>query len=1024
MPTAQEIEFGKLVVEHRFATSEQVRECFALQAGLPNPTHIGTVLVERGYLNQQTAHKLFEMQRQQPQQAAPNPVEADTLLGKQLLAYNMVSQQQLAEVFNEVQQFRANGHAITLGQRLIQRGILRVDQLANLQNKTGSGIKPGLGNDPYQNPNAGRHPGFGSNPNVLGSNPNVMGSNPNVIGSNPNIVGSSSHVSFGSSPSSHSSGVSAFGAAPNPAMGSGIQNAGFRTPPVSHSGSFGPAPNAFAPQGAADALKGKFKDNDPMARKMPAITLADGSTGLDFGDFEILEEVARGGMGIVYKARHKQRQDIVALKAMKRGENASEKQIRRFQQETEAANNLEHPNIVGVHDAGCHEGFHYYTMDLVEGGALDERVKRGELPSIKKAATIVQEVALAIEHAHSKKIIHRDLKPANILFDGQDHAKVTDFGLAKNVDRKSMLTRTGAVVGTPYYMPPEQARGNTDIDARCDVYALGVILYELLTGKPPFRGETAMEIYQKILEEDPIPPTEKNKSVPRDLEVICLHAMAKKRERRYQSSQELADDLGRFLKGQSIKARPPGLIEKLSEKAAKHKTMVLIITGVLLAVLIGTVGLVYTLARQASHQSYLAAKDSWNETTKATRESLTKARRALDEAQDRLASNPKLAKEELGSAEKELTGLPAFLETKIESNRPSRLALLLLCLDPELRGLLIDNDKVRESPDKAKFLELVKARAEFYGLKKDGPFGTISEDDVDDYLRFVSSSEVNADPSAEPEKDYRVENTFLEIDLPELLRTLYLEQGRFATREGKEQDFDLATEKFQKALQFAFRSDESQEIRLEMARALKKRSKPEEALKAYSEILQSSEKGKIAGIAAYERGLLYSQREKLDEALADFTLAISLSLNPAEEYLARGRILMKKKQFKEALADFAKLLSMKGDSFEGYLERGRAYAALNQLDDALGSFTEALDKEKHPEAYYEQGLVLIRKKKFNEAIKSLASAINKAPNYYSEQALRNKALSRYHKARAEAYTGANRPGRARQDLKKAQQYQP
>lgn len=1017
MPTAQEIEFGKLVVEHRLATSEQVRECFALQAGLPAPKHIGALLVERGYLNQQHAHKLFEMQRQRPQATAPSPADADTTLGKQLLAYGLVSQQQLAEVFNEVQQFRANGHAITLGQRLIQRGVLRVDQLANLQNKTGSGIKPGLGNDPRGNMGSGGQPSFGSTPNTMGSSTHPG------FGSNPNVMGSGQRAGFASSPNQMSSGSRAFVNPANPA----VQGSGFGTSASSHSGAFGAgsgaSPGFAATAPSADALKGKFKDNDPMARKMPQITLADGSIGLDFGDFEVLEEVARGGMGIVYKARHKGRQSIVALKAMKRGENASEKQIRRFQQETEAANNLDHPNVVGVHDAGCHEGFHYYTMDLVEGGALDERIKRGELPEIPKAATIVQEVALAIEHAHSKKIIHRDLKPANILFDGQDHAKVTDFGLAKNVDRKSMLTRTGAVVGTPYYMPPEQARGNTDIDARCDVYALGVILYELLTGKPPFRGETAMEIYQKILEEDPIPPREKNKSVPRDLEVICLQAMAKKRERRYQSSKALADDLGRFLKGQSIKAKPPGIIEKLSEKASKHKTMVLIIAAVLAVLLLGGIGLGVTLAQRATHQNYISAKENWDKTTQALKQSLTKARRALDEARDRMNNNPKLAMEELSAAEKELVEVPKLILSQVETNRAGRLALLLLCLDPELRGTLIDDDKIRETPDKAKFLDLAKSRFELYGLAE-GSLGEISEDDLTDFLRFVQSSAVNADPAAEPVKEYRVEDPFLKIDLPELYRTLYLEQGRFATREGKEQDFDLATTKFEQALNYAFRPDESQEIRLEMARALKKRKLVDKALAAYSEILKSNKKGKIAGTAAFERGLLYSQREKLDEALEDFTLAISLSLNPADEYLARGRILMKKEKFKEALADFSKLLSIKGDSFNGYLERGKAYAALGQLDDAQGSFTEALDKEKHPEAYYEQGVLLTRQKKFKKAINSLAAAIGKASNYFTEVAARNKALNRYHKARAEAYSGAKRPDQAERDLKKAQQYAP
>jgi serine/threonine protein kinase len=275
--------------------------------------------------------------------------------------------------------------------------------------------------------------------------------------------------------------------------------------------------------------------DDPIAHAMSTRQNADGSQETVFGPYDILGEIARGGMGIVYRARQRSLKRIVALKVMKEGENASEKQIRRFKRETEAAAKLQHPNIVAVHEVGCHEGFHYFTMDLIEGDPLDAICKRGEKLPVERVLQLVLEVAQAIHYAHGKGIIHRDLKPANVLLDTDGHPKVTDFGLAKNIDHKSMLTRTGAVVGTPFYMPPEQARGDVDIGPQADVYALGVILYEMLTLKLPFHGETTMEVYHKILEEEPTPPRKHDSRVNADINTIILKAIEKDLTRRYQT---------------------------------------------------------------------------------------------------------------------------------------------------------------------------------------------------------------------------------------------------------------------------------------------------------------------------------------------------------------------------------------------------------------------------------------------------------------------------------------------------------
>jgi serine/threonine protein kinase/Tfp pilus assembly protein PilF len=1023
MPTAQEIEFGQLVVEHQLATTEQVRECFAVQTQLPSQKHIGTILIERGYLQQQHAQRLFELQKQRsnikppPPSAAHNP-SPDTILGQQLLQYRLIAQPQLTEVFHEVQRLRTSGHNISLAQRLLQRGLFQPKQLAALQQANpSSGVhqsfaQSGSGSHSFAAPGSGDH-----------SFQAASGS-----GSHSFAAPGSGNHSFQAGSGSDDFIPSVPHGYPPQTVGSGFQSSPQIQPPVGGAHFANSSTNAsgsglVSPPTKQNSRKAtQFKDNDPMARKLPHIAKPDGVYVLDFGTYEILDEVARGGMGIVYKAFHKKEQRIVALKAMKRGENASEKQVRRFKQETEAANKLDHPHVVGVHDMGCYEGFHFYTMDLVAGGALDTRIKRGDMPGIRESANIVREVAEAIEHAHSKKIIHRDLKPANILFDGENRAKVTDFGLAKNVDRKSMLTRTGAVVGTPYYMPPEQARGNTDIDVRCDVYALGVILYELMTGKPPFRGETAMEIYQKILEEEPTPPTQKNKKIPKELEIICLKAIAKNREKRYQSSQALADDIERYLKGQAIKGRPPGLIEKINEIAAKHKSLFLIILAVVLALLILACGLSYMFIRNSRHSHFVAASKSWNEATNALSDTLNKARRSLEEARNRMDDNPKISKEELDSAQNQLFSLNEMLNEKAKVNKKARLALLQLCLDPELRNKIITDETASEKPEISAFLKLARTRQVLYKLPENDTFNELDEDDVQDFLNFVRASSVDANPSAETLKDYRVQNPFLKRNLPALFRDLHLEEGRLAAKAGQNQNFEQATQAFNKALKYAFKPNETQEIRLEIARTFAKQQKVDLAIDTYNSILKEKNKGKFFAIAAYERGQLYTKKGSIDLAIKDFTRAIENSFKPAAEHLARGRLYMKKGLFNQALADFTKLLSFQGNSFEGYLERGRAYAALEKFDDAEGSFTEAIEKQSHPDAYFQRGLIYTRQKKYLSALLNLSQAINKASSFFSNKKDLNQSLAQYYRTRADIHTALGESAKGKSDLTKAAQY--
>lgn len=284
----------------------------------------------------------------------------------------------------------------------------------------------------------------------------------------------------------------------------------------------------------------------PVARPVVETTL---------GKFQLLEEIGRGGMGVVYKARQTDLQRIVAVKMILSSHLATVEEVRRFQTEARAAACVRHRNIVGIHEIGEKDGRHYFVMDFVEGQSLATRLTRGTLPS-DEAARLLILIAQAVEHLHSQGVIHRDLKPSNILLDQHGEPFVTDFGLAKVFDADGGQTRSGAIVGTPSYMSPEQAAGrNSEISPRSDVYSLGAMLYEMLTGRPPFREDSVLDTLVQVLEGEPTLPSRLNPAISRDLELICLRCLDKDPAKRYPSAASLAADLGRYLNGESVEAR-------------------------------------------------------------------------------------------------------------------------------------------------------------------------------------------------------------------------------------------------------------------------------------------------------------------------------------------------------------------------------------------------------------------------------------------------------------------------------------
>ena len=293
----------------------------------------------------------------------------------------------------------------------------------------------------------------------------------------------------------------------------------------------------------------------------------------EFGDYELLEEIGRGGQGIVYRARQKSLNRVVALKVIGLGQRATETHLKRFRREAEAAAKLEHPRIIPIYEIGERDGACYFSMKLEEGGQLDQFVRRGTI-SLRRAAEIIASLARTVHYAHERGIVHRDIKPGNILLDAQGEPHLADFGLVRLVESDSTVTRTKEVLGTPNYIAPEQAAGqNAQVTSATDIYGLGAVLYQLLTGHPPFAGGTTYETIKLVIDTEPRDPRLWNSKIDRDLTTICLKCLEKDPSRRFRSAFELAEDLERWLKHEPIHARRTGLIARGAKWIRRNTTM-------------------------------------------------------------------------------------------------------------------------------------------------------------------------------------------------------------------------------------------------------------------------------------------------------------------------------------------------------------------------------------------------------------------------------------------------------------------
>jgi serine/threonine-protein kinase len=752
-------------------------------------------------------------------------------------------------------------------------------------------------------------------------------------------------------------------------------------------------------------------------------TPASGHPGADLPHvpgYEVQAVLGRGGMGVVYQARHLRLNRLVALKMLLGGAYAGPHERARFQREAEAVAGLRHENIVRVYDVGDHDGRPYFTMELIEGGSLAQHLAGAPQPA-GAAAQLVATLAEAVRVAHQGGVVHRDLKPANVLLAADGTAKISDFGLARRLQGGTALTQSGVALGTPSYMAPEQARGQTQaIGPAVDVYALGAILYELLTGRPPFYAETAVATVHQVITQDPVPPSRLNFQVPRDLETICLKCLQKDPARRYATAAALANDLRRFGEGRPIQARPVGWAER-SWRWCKQKPT----TAALLALVLLTAGGGLWLERQRADRRgrtreaieaalaqvpALRVQGRWPEAEAV----LTQARSRLDEA-DSADLRRQLAQAEgglrLAAALERIRLTPAIDGNRFDYRgmaeayaqafanagldvRGDEETVAVQIRDSALRAQLVmalDHwayvaDALQDRQAMARLLDLARRadpdpgwgdrfrKPALWGnqealrrlaaeaqelLAKDAPENGPPTPLVTLLAKKLGQEDNQAEPLLRAAQGQHPEDFWLNYALGEALR-----ESKPAAAVGFYRAA-LATRSTVAAVHF------------ELSMALLRHGEVDEAIRAARKAIQLDPKGRMAH---YQLGRCLQASGRLDEAMAEYRRAIQLDPKEWMAHYGLGRCLQASGRLDEAMAEYRRAIQLDPKEWMAHHGLGTCLQASDRLDEAMAEYRRATQLDPRAGLGHEYlAEALLRGGRFAEARTAVRCALELLP---------------------------------------------
>jgi tetratricopeptide (TPR) repeat protein len=701
--------------------------------------------------------------------------------------------------------------------------------------------------------------------------------------------------------------------------------------------------------------------------------------------YVVLSELGRGGMGVVYKAEQVGLKRLVALKMVLAGAHAAPEQLTRFRREAEAIAQLRHPNIVQVYEVGEHEGQPFYVLEFLDGGSLDKKLAGDPQPAVP-AARLLETLARAVHAAHQKGIVHRDLKPANILLDIADCQapladsrsavgdrksaieslqsaipKISDFGLAKQVDDDAVNTISGAILGTPRYMAPEQAFGRVkEVGPPADIHALGVILYELLTGRPPFRGANQLETLEQVRYQEPVPPRRLQPRLPRDVDTICLKCLEKAPHRRYASALDLAEDLRRFQAGEPIRARPAGGLERLAKWVRRRPaiaTLVIVFAFLILGAVAGTAYLAVSRSRQAAQQ--LEARRTVSKQIDQARREMAEGR--LDDANATLSgAEPGIGPEpEWDDLRAEWDALHRQVKSLRQLQADRRKAADLYGTFLRLRDQAVFHATLSVGEGVATNLQAARTRAgealAVFGVVVDPPAGPVLPSALTDaekrevgedcYWLLLVLAEVHV-TAGSGQKDAAQEALHLLDRAAELgieSRAYHQRRARYLRLLGDD------------ARAQADHEDQT-------AQAIR----PTTALDYY-----------LLGDEEYKRG-------RVPEAARNFVNALALQSNHfwARYFLAVCDL--RENHPSEARSELINCLSQNRDFIWLHVMLGYANGKLGDFPAAEANFAEALEKKPTPEERYaifaNRGVLYVRAKKWPEAIADLKQAIALRPD--------------------------------------------